>query len=179
MKKVYFLIFAFFFIFSYFADAKIVADIDIPYNYLFIKPGEKLIANLNIYKIEDTSTRVDRTVTAIIIDSEGNKISEIRKDFAIESEVKTKLEFNIPRDAKLGKYRLEVAFEDKKFGADFIVGKIEEKENEESAMPLLFGFIVLTLVLLLMFYYDRKVNKEIKKIKNIELVSIEDLIKKR
>lgn len=146
-------------------------DVDIPYGDLSVNPGERLTVNLYIYKLGDTSARVDRTLMAYLIDADGDKISEVRKDIAIEKEVKTIVSFNIPTNAKPGRYRIEAVFEDKTSGADFIVESVEEEKIDDSVMPIIIGFTLMAVILMVLFYYDRKINKSRKD------VDVKDLIK--
>ncbi len=155
--------------------ANVIIDLEISTDYISVKPGEEIYANLIVYRIGGVYDREDYLLKLHIIDENGNKISEKFKEIALEKEVNTAISFNLPQDIKPGIYRMEVVFDGKKSGSDFVVTMNGEKKVKEIFdIPIYFTLLVLFIFIIFSFFYYRKINKEIK---NKHAVDMEDLLK--
>ena len=153
------------------ASARIVADIDIPNDYLSVKQGETIYASLKLFNI-DGDKRMDYDVKAYVVDENGNKVVEKKKTVAIEKELTTVIEFNLPEYIKPGKYTIEIYLDSKKATVGFTVEREIKESLKFNGLILL---IVIIIIFLIIFYIsNRKLNKVIKHIKKVD---IEDIIK--
>ena len=157
---------------SSFVCANLVVNLEIPWDQVYVKPGEEIEANLVIYRTKGVYNREDFTIDINVLNESGSLVLSKSKSLALEGEVHTTVSFTIPKNAKPGEYRMEVVFEDKKSGDSFIVDE-EEKKIDSSIMPIAIGSIFLVIILTVLFYYDRKVNKEARSRK----IDVEDLLK--
>jgi uncharacterized membrane protein len=77
--------------------------VNIPDEFLYIKPGEEGYAKINIFNVGKTKM-VDVIVDYIIKDEEGNNIISEQEVIAVETRTSFLKKFRIPENVKSGKY---------------------------------------------------------------------------
>ena len=156
--------------------AKIVADIELPFGYLSVKPGDEVYADLKLIDIDSSGERADYMVRVFVIDESGKVILSLDKTIAINDRTDTVIHLALPYDTKPGRYILKVNVDGAETSTNFIVENAEKQPVKSKSFNwfLWLVFIVLISFIVIIFYYNRKLNKLLKHNKKI---SMEDFIK--
>ena len=153
--------------------ADFLIDLDIPIQHLSVKPGDDMSVNVKIINIGEISERNDYNLKMNIFDANDNKIYEKSKLIAIENEVNTLFEFNLPEKIEPGEYTAIINLNGNKKSAGFIVNSKNEYFNDYIVYWLILIGMVFLIVLIV---YERKLNKLVK---DSQRIRVKDIIRRK
>jgi hypothetical protein len=131
---------------------------EIPSTYLYVLPGEQLVANINLLSFGKPQ-RIDGTLEYIIKDSSGNIILSKNESVALETRASFIKSFEIPADLAYGVYILHVKLTYDRQAASssafFTVGKPPVSVLTPSAVYAIIALAALALALLAWYLIPR------------------------
>jgi len=158
--------------------------LSIPPDYKEVRPDEEVLFQISIFNLVGGG-RTDVEVTYYIKDFEGNTITEQKQIVGVETQASFSRTIKLPKDIREGQYIIGAnARYDHSIGTASDIFYVKELESGliKRLIPisiiLSLGLVILIgLILLLIFYFKRKIKKTSKAYKK-ELNIIEHRIKK-
>ena len=144
-------------------EALFDVQVKIPKKFLYILPGDELIASISIFNLERVGM-VDVNLEYIIIDSEGKIIISEKESLAVETRIEFLKYLNIPKELKRGRYVLYVkTIYDNKTASASAWFNVEPEAKPLSIiykiLYLQIGILVVLIVLMIIILSNKRNNK--------------------
>ena len=143
--------------------------VTIPNRFLYVLPGEELFSEIKLFNLGQVG-EVDLQIDYIIKDEDGNDIIAEHETVAVATQTTFSKTFNIPEDAKYGRYVLYVkaTYNEKVASATawFNVGKRPFWPPSRIVLFIIAGVVILIIIILLKIKkIKKKPEKEIESFK--------------